>query len=140
MSVQQKLIMRTISDIFGTNETIIYSSCFDANGGLFETLLGAEDAVISDELNHASIIDGVRLCKAQRHRYKNNDMADLELKLKDATAANARFKLIATDGVFSMDGTIANLPALCDLADQYDAQVMVDDSHAAGFLGKTGRG
>src|SRR5437868_953794 len=129
-----------LTRFLGTEDTILYSSCWDANGGLFETLLGPEDAVISDELNHASIIDGVRLCKAQRHRYKNNDMADLELKLKDATAANARFKLIATDGVFSMDGTIANLPALCDLADQYDAQVMVDDSHAAGFLGQTGRG
>src|SRR3954471_24760561 len=129
-----------ISEFLGTEDTILYSSCWDANGGLFETILGPEDAVISDELNHASIIDGVRLCKALRFRYKNNDMADLEAKLKDATAANARFKLIATDGVFSMDGTIANLPAICDLADRYDAQVMVDDSHAAGFLGKTGRG
>jgi glycine C-acetyltransferase len=135
-----KQLERKISDFLGTEDTILYSSCWDANGGLFETILGPEDAVISDELNHASIIDGVRLCKAQRHRYKNNDMADLEAKLKDATAANARFKLIATDGVFSMDGTIANLPAICDLADRYDAQVMVDDSHAAGFLGKTGRG
>src|SRR4051812_19033188 len=129
-----------LSEFLGTEDTILYSSCWDANGGLFETILGPEDAVISDELNHASIIDGVRLCKAQRHRYKNNDMADLEAKLKDATAANARFKLIATDGVFSMDGTIANLPTICDLAEKYDAQVMVDDSHAAGFLGKTGRG
>src|SRR5437764_3601283 len=107
MSVQQKLIMRTISDIFGTNETIIYSSCFDANGGLFETLLAPEDAIISDELNHASIIDGIRLCKAQRHRYKNNDMADLEAKLNESKPA--RFRMIATDGVFSMDGYVANL-------------------------------
>jgi glycine C-acetyltransferase len=135
-----KQLERKLSEFLGTEDTILYSSCWDANGGLFETLLGPEDAVISDELNHASIIDGIRLCKAQRHRYKNNDMADLEAKLKDATAANARFKLIATDGVFSMDGHVANLPKICDLADKYDAQVMVDDSHAAGFLGKTGRG
>jgi glycine C-acetyltransferase len=121
-------------------ETILYSSCFDANGGLFETLLGAEDAVISDELNHASIIDGIRLCKAQRFRYKNNDMADLEARLNEAVAAKVRFKLIATDGVFSMDGTYANLPAICDLADKYQASVMVDDSHAVGFTGPTGRG
>ena len=139
-----------ISSFLGTDDTILYSSCFDANGGLFETLLGAEDAIISDELNHASIIDGVRLCKAQRYRYKNNDMADLEAQLQAAgTGASssraseskpARFKMIATDGVFSMDGTIANLPAICDLADKYNALVMVDDSHAVGFMGKTGRG
>ena len=129
-----------LSRFLGTEDTLLYSSCFDANGGLFETLLGAEDAVISDELNHASIIDGVRLCKAQRYRYKNNDLADLEAKLKEADAAKARFKLIATDGVFSMDGTIANLKGICDLADKYDALVMVDDSHAVGFMGQTGRG
>ena len=127
-----------LSEFLGTEDTILYSSCFDANGGLFETLLGLEDAVISDELNHASIIDGVRLCKAKRFRYKNNDMADLESKLKEA--ADARFRLIATDGVFSMDGYLANLPAICDLADKYDALVMVDDSHAVGFMGKQGRG
>jgi glycine C-acetyltransferase len=130
----------TIARFLGTDDTILYSSCFDANGGLFETLLGAEDAVISDELNHASIIDGVRLCKAQRYRYKNNDLADLEAKLKEAEAKGARFTLIATDGVFSMDGYIANLQGVCDLADRYGALVMVDDSHAVGFLGKTGRG
>jgi len=129
-----------LSLFLGTDDTILYSSCFDANGGLFETLLGAEDAVISDELNHASIIDGIRLCKAQRFRYKNNDMADLEAKLIEATNAKARFKLIATDGVFSMDGVYANLPAVCELADKYDASVMVDDSHAVGFTGPTGRG
>lgn len=129
-----------ISKFLGTEDTLLYSSCFDANGGLFETLLGAEDAVISDELNHASIIDGVRLCKAQRYRYKNNHLADLEAKLKEADAAQARFKLIATDGVFSMDGYIANLPGICDLADKYGALVMVDDSHAVGFMGRTGRG
>jgi glycine C-acetyltransferase len=117
---------------------VLYSSCFDANGGLFETLLGPEDVVISDELNHASIIDGVRLCKAQRYRYLNNNMADLEAKLKEATGA--RFRLIATDGVFSMDGYIANLSAICDLADKYNALVMVDDSHAVGFMGRHGRG
>ncbi len=127
-----------LSAFLGTDDTILYSSCFDANGGLFETLLGDEDAVISDELNHASIIDGVRLCKAQRFRYKNNDMAELETRLKEA--ATARFKLIATDGVFSMDGTIADLPAICELADKYQALVMVDDSHAVGFTGPTGRG
>ena len=127
-----------ISKFLGTEDTILYSSCFDANGGLFETLLGPEDAIISDELNHASIIDGVRLCKAQRFRYSNNNMADLEAKL--AEAAGARFKLIATDGVFSMDGYVANLPAICDLADKYGALVMVDDSHAVGFMGKPGRG
>ncbi len=127
-----------LSTFLGTDDTILYSSCFDANGGLFETLLGAEDAVISDSLNHASIIDGVRLCKAQRYRYANNDMADLEAKLQEAQ--NARFRLIATDGVFSMDGTIANMKGICDLADKYDALVMMDDSHAVGFLGATGRG
>lgn len=135
-----KQLESRLSAFLGTDDTILYSSCFDANGGLFETLLGAEDAVISDELNHASIIDGVRLCKAQRYRYKNNDMADLEAKLKEAVAAGARFKLIATDGVFSMDGYIANLPAICELADNYKALVMVDDSHAVGFTGPTGRG
>ena len=129
-----------IARFLGTDDTLLYSSCFDANGGLFETLLGAEDAVISDELNHASIIDGVRLCKAQRYRYKNNDLTDLEARLKEADAVKARFKLIATDGVFSMDGTIANLKGICDLADKYGALVMVDDSHAVGFMGATGRG
>jgi len=129
-----------ISKFLGTEDTILYSSCFDANGGLFETLLGAEDAIISDELNHASIIDGIRLCKAQRYRYKNNNLEDLEAKLKEADANKARFKMIATDGVFSMDGFIANLRGICDLADRYNALVMVDDSHAVGFMGKTGRG
>lgn len=129
---------KRISEFLQTEDTILYSSCFDANGGLFETILGAEDAIISDALNHASIIDGIRLCKAQRYRYNNNDMDDLEAKLKEAS--NARYKLIATDGVFSMDGTIANLKAICDLADKYGALVMVDDCHAAGFLGKKGRG
>jgi glycine C-acetyltransferase len=133
-----KQLEHALSEFLSTEDTILYSSCFDANGGLFETLLGAEDAVISDELNHASIIDGIRLCKAQRHRYRNSDMADLEEKLK--TASGARFRLIATDGVFSMDGTIANLAAICDLADRYDALVMVDDSHAVGFMGAHGRG
>ncbi|HUS35277.1 MAG TPA: glycine C-acetyltransferase [Verrucomicrobiae bacterium] len=127
-----------ISEFLSAEDTILYSSCFDANGGLFETLLGAEDAIISDELNHASIIDGVRLCKAARFRYRNNDMADLEAKLKEAQ--HARFRLIATDGVFSMDGYIANLRGICDLADKYGALVMVDDSHAVGFVGKRGRG
>ncbi|MBV9491908.1 MAG: glycine C-acetyltransferase [Verrucomicrobia bacterium] len=122
----------------GTEDTILYGSCFDANGGLFETLLTAEDAVISDELNHASIIDGIRLCKAARYRYRHNDMDDLEAKLKEAQGA--RFRLIATDGVFSMDGTIANLRAICDLAERHGAMVMVDECHAAGFVGKTGRG
>ena len=135
-----KQLEKKISEFLGTDDTILYSSCFDANGGLFETLLGPEDAVISDELNHASIIDGVRLCKAKRYRYKNNGMADLEEKLKEADAAGARIKLIATDGVFSMDGIICNLKGICDLADQYDALVMVDDSHAVGFVGKKGRG
>jgi len=133
-----KQLENKLSEFLGTEDTILYSSCFDANGGLFETLLGAEDAIISDELNHASIIDGVRLCKAQRFRYLNNNMADLEAKLKEA--ANARFKMIATDGVFSMDGYIANLSAICDLAERYGALVMVDDSHAVGFMGRTGRG
>lgn len=127
-----------IASFLGTEDTILYSSCFDANGGLFETLLTEEDAIISDELNHASIIDGIRLCKAKRFRYKNSDMADLEAKLRES--ASSRFRLIATDGVFSMDGFIANLKDICDLADKYNALVMVDDSHAAGFLGKTGRG
>jgi glycine C-acetyltransferase len=133
-----KQLEAVLSDFLGTDDTILYSSCWDANGGLFETILGAEDAVISDELNHASIIDGVRLCKARRLRYKNNDMADLEAKLQEAR--DARFRLIATDGVFSMDGTIADLSTVCDLADRHDALVMVDDSHAVGFLGARGRG
>ena len=127
-----------LSGFLGTEDTILYSSCFDANGGLFETLLGPEDAVISDSLNHASIIDGIRLCKARRLRYANNDMAELETRLQEA--ADARFRLIATDGVFSMDGYIANLPRICDLAEKYGALVMVDDSHATGFMGATGRG
>ncbi len=135
-----KQLEQKLSSFLGADDTILYSSCFDANGGLFETLLTAEDAVISDELNHASIIDGVRLCKAKRYRYKNNDMGDLEAQLKAADEAGARIKLIATDGVFSMDGIICNLKAVCDLADQYNALVMVDDSHAVGFVGKTGRG
>jgi glycine C-acetyltransferase len=129
-----------LATLLGTEDSILYSSCFDANGGLFETLLGEEDAIISDELNHASIIDGIRLCKAQRFRYRNNDMADLEAQLQAADAAGARFKLIATDGVFSMDGIIANLQGICELAGRYDARVMVDDSHAVGFVGAGGRG
>ncbi len=133
-----KQLEAKLSEFLGTEDTILYGSCFDANGGLFETLLGPEDAIVSDELNHASIIDGVRLCKAQRHRYANNNMADLEAKLKDA--AGARFKLIATDGVFSMDGYIANLSGVCDLAEKHGALVMVDDSHEVGFMGRTGRG
>ncbi len=133
-----KELERKISEFLGMEDTILYTSCFDANGGLFETLLGEEDAVISDELNHASIIDGIRLCKAQRFRYKNSDMADLETKLTEA--ASARFKMIATDGVFSMDGYIAKLPEICDLAEKHDALVMVDDSHAVGFMGKRGKG
>ena len=133
-----KELEASLTDFLGTEDTILYGSCFDANGGLFETILGPEDAIISDELNHASIIDGVRLCKAQRFRYKNCDMADLEAKIQEAL--NARFKLIATDGVFSMDGYIAPLQAICDLAEKYNALVMVDDSHAVGFMGKTGRG
>ena len=135
-----KTLEHDISAFLGTEDTILYSSCFDANGGLFETLLGAEDAIISDALNHASIIDGVRLCKAKRYRYANNDMAELEAQLKQADADGARFKLIATDGVFSMDGVIADLKSVCDLADKYGAMVMVDDSHAVGFVGKNGRG
>jgi glycine C-acetyltransferase len=133
-----KQLEAKLTEFLGTEDTILYSSCFDANGGLFETLLGAEDAVISDELNHASIIDGIRLCKAQRYRYANNNLADLEAKLKET--AGARFRLIATDGVFSMDGFIANLAGICDLADKYRAMVMVDDSHAVGFMGRHGRG
>ncbi|HCK14018.1 TPA: glycine C-acetyltransferase, partial [Candidatus Poribacteria bacterium] len=127
-----------ISEFLGTDDTILYTSCFDANGGLFETLLTEKDIVISDELNHASIIDGIRLCKARRLRFRNGDMNDLETRLKEAK--QARFRLIATDGVFSMDGTIANLQGICNLADKYDALVMIDDSHATGFLGKQGRG
>ncbi len=133
-----KGLEQRLSEFLGTEDTILYGSCFDANGGLFETILGAEDAVISDELNHASIIDGVRLCKAQRFRYRNNDLADLEEKLREAKSARRR--MIATDGVFSMDGSLANLPAICELAEKHDALVMVDDSHAAGFMGKRGRG
>lgn len=129
-----------ISDFLGMEDTILYSSCFDANTGLFETILSKEDAIISDSLNHASIIDGVRLCKAMRYRYNNNDMADLEEKLKQADADGARYKLIVTDGVFSMDGIIADLESVCDLADKYNALVMVDDSHAVGFIGDKGRG
>lgn len=133
-----KELERKIADFLQMDDTILYSSCFDANGGLFETLLGAEDAVISDELNHASIIDGVRLCKAKRFRYKNNNMDDLRAQLE--AAKDCRIKMIATDGVFSMDGYIANLKGICDLADEYDALVMVDDSHAVGFMGDHGRG
>src|ERR1043165_9196246 len=133
-----KQLENKLSEFLGTEDTILYSSCFDANGGLFETLLGSEDAVLSDELNHASIIDGIRLCKAQRLRYANNAMADLESKLNEASGA--RFKLIATDGVFSMDGTLAHLPAICELARKHKALVMVDDSHAVGFMGRRGRG
>src|SRR5256714_11324281 len=133
-----KELEAALTKYLGTEDTILYPSCFDANGGLFETLLTDKDAVISDELNHASIIDGIRLCKAQRFRYKNNDMADLERTL--AAAQGARFKMIATDGVFSMDGFIANLRGICDLAEKSGALVMVDDSHAVGFMGKTGRG
>ena len=135
-----KKLEKTISSFLGTDDTILYSSCFDANGGLFETILTADDAVISDELNHASIIDGVRLCKAKRFRYKNNNMEDLETQLIAADKEGARIKLIATDGVFSMDGIICDLKGICDLADRYHALVMVDDSHAVGFVGKTGRG
>ena len=135
-----KQLEASISDFLGTEDTILYPSCFDANGGLFETLLGPEDAIISDALNHASIIDGVRLCKAKRYRYANNDMAALEEQLKQAEADGARFKIIATDGVFSMDGVIADLASICDLADKYDAMVMVDDCHATGFLGENGKG
>ncbi len=137
--VHKELEQKT-SEFLGTEDTILYPSCFDANGGLFETILGAEDAVISDELNHASIIDGIRLCKAARYRYKNNDLEDLEAKLKEAEAKGARFKLISTDGVFSMDGFVANLQGICDLAEKYGALVHFDDCHATGFLGRTGRG
>ena len=133
-----KELERKISEFLGTEDTILYTSCFDANGGLFETVLTDQDAVISDELNHASVIDGIRLSKAQRFRYKNGDMNDLEAKLKDA--ASTRYKMIATDGVFSMDGYIAKLPEICDLAEKYDAMVMIDDSHAVGFMGEHGRG
>src|SRR6201993_1777148 len=133
-----KELEAALSKFLGTEETILYPSCFDANGGLFETLLTEHDAVISDELNHASIIDGIRLCKAQRFRYRNGDMDDLEAKLREAS--NAHRKLIATDGVFSMDGYLAKLPQICDLADRYKAIVMVDDSHAVGFMGEGGRG
>jgi glycine C-acetyltransferase len=133
-----KQLEQKVSEFLGTEDTILYSSCFDANAGLFETLLGPEDAVISDELNHASIIDGIRLCKAKRFRYKNNDMTDLAARLKEAR--DARFRLVATDGSFSMDGIVADLKGICDLADRYEALVMVDDSHSTGFIGKTGRG
>jgi len=138
-SIHKELESR-LSDFLGMEDTILYPSCFDANGGLFETLLGEQDAVISDELNHASIIDGVRLCKAKRYRYRNSDMADLEQRLIEADNNGARFKLITTDGVFSMDGYIAKLDKICDLADQYNALVHFDDSHAVGFVGKRGRG
>ncbi len=135
-----KVLEKKISDFLKTEDTILYSSCFDANGGLFETLLTEEDAIISDELNHASIIDGIRLCKAKRYRYKNNDMSDLKEKLIEADQNGARIKMIATDGVFSMDGIICNLKGICDLADEFGALVMVDDSHAAGFIGENGAG
>lgn len=135
-----KQLEQKLASFLGMEDAILYSSCFDANGGLFETLLGAGDAIISDALNHASIIDGVRLCKAKRFRYANNDMVELEARLKEAREAGARHVLIATDGVFSMDGVIANLKGVCDLADKYDALVMVDDSHAVGFVGENGRG
>lgn len=135
-----KQLEKKLAEFLGMEDAILYSSCFDANGGLFETLLGPEDAIISDELNHASIIDGVRLCKAKRYRYKNNNMEDLRNQLAAAQSASAKIKLIATDGVFSMDGYIANLPGICDLAEEFDALVMVDDSHAVGFMGDTGRG
>jgi glycine C-acetyltransferase len=133
-----KILETKISKFLGFEDTILYSSCFDSNGGLFEAILGAEDAIISDSLNHASIIDGIRLCKAERFRYANNDMNDLELKLKEAQAC--RYRMIITDGVFSMDGVIANLPEICNLAEKYQALVVVDDSHAVGFMGKNGRG
>ncbi len=137
---EHKELEARISNFLGFEDTILYSSCFDANAGLFETLLGPDDAIISDALNHASIIDGVRLCKAKRYRYANSDMADLETQLQAATEAGARFKMIATDGVFSMDGYIAKLEEICDLADTYDAMVMVDDSHSVGFMGASGKG
>ena len=135
-----KTLEAKVSEFLGTDDTILYAACFDANGGLFETILTADDAVISDELNHASIIDGIRLCKAQRYRYKNNDMNDLRAKLEEAKKNKARRILITTDGVFSMDGTIAQLDKICDLADEFDAMVHHDDCHATGFMGKTGRG
>ena len=135
-----KDLEKKIAEFLGMDDVILYSSCFDANGGLFETILGADDAIISDELNHASIIDGTRLCKAKRYRYKNSDMDDLKAKLEEARANGAELMLIATDGVFSMDGYVANLQAICDLADEYDALVMVDDSHSVGFMGEHGRG
>jgi glycine C-acetyltransferase len=135
-----KTLEAKIASFYGTEDTILYAAAFDANGGVFEPLLSEEDAIISDALNHASIIDGVRLCKAKRYRYANNDMADLENQLKQAQADNARFKIIVTDGVFSMDGIVASLDKICDLADAYDALVMVDECHAAGFIGATGRG
>lgn len=135
-----KKLEQKMAEFLGTEDTILYSSAFDANGGVFEPLLGPESAIISDELNHASIIDGVRLCKAQRFRYKNNDMADLEEQLKQADQAGVKYKIVVTDGVFSMDGIIAQVDKICDLADQYNAMVMVDDSHATGFVGPTGRG
>lgn len=135
-----KALEQKLSDFLGMEDTILYSSCFDANAGLFETILGPEDAIISDALNHASIIDGVRLCKAKRFRYANNDMGELRASLEDAKAAGVRHTLIVTDGVFSMDGVVANLPAVCDLADEFGALVMVDDSHAVGFMGQNGRG
>src|SRR5690606_7629178 len=131
---------KKIAEFYGTDDTILYAAAFDANGGVFEPLLGELDCIISDELNHASIIDGVRLCKAARYRYKNNDMADLETQLKAAQDAGHRFKLIVTDGVFSMDGYVAQMDKICDLADKYDALVMTDECHSAGFIGKTGRG
>jgi glycine C-acetyltransferase len=135
---KHKELERLVSDFLGTEDTILYSSCFDANGGVFEALLGEEDALISDELNHASIIDGIRLCKAERRRYKHSDMTDLEQQLKESQ--NKRFRMVVTDGVFSMDGVLANLNQICDLAEKYNAIVLVDDSHATGFIGKTGRG
>ena len=135
-----KLLEKRIADFYQTEDTILYAAAFDANGGVFEPLLNDQDAIISDSLNHASIIDGVRLCKAKRFRYKNNDMSDLELQLKAATKSGARFKIIVTDGVFSMDGLVAPLDKICNLAEQYDALVMIDECHAAGFLGDTGRG
>lgn len=135
-----KTLEQKIADFYHTEDTILYAAAFDANGGVFEPLLGPEDAIISDSLNHASIIDGVRLCKAKRYRYQNNDMADLEAQLQQAQKAGARFKLIVTDGVFSMDGLVAPLDKICDLADQYDALVMIDECHATGFIGPTGRG
>jgi len=135
-----KTLERKIADFYGTEDTILYAAAFDANGGVFEPLLGEEDAIISDSLNHASIIDGVRLCKAMRYRYENNNMADLEQQLVKANQDGARFKIIVTDGVFSMDGLVAPLDKICDLADKYDAMVMVDECHAAGFIGATGKG